>query len=115
MHKEFKVGETYPTRDGRDARVICIDAKGELPIIALIVNDRDSFDDEVYWYSNIGKYYFDDRESAHDLMHHTRTVYINFYKHNSACVYHGSPELAKEQASRLNPIATAIPVEIPME
>ena len=33
---KFKVGQVVKTRDGRDARVICVDKVGDYPMIALI-------------------------------------------------------------------------------
>lgn len=35
---KFKVGDVVKTRDGRDARIICVDAKGYFPVIALLPN-----------------------------------------------------------------------------
>lgn len=38
MPKPFEVGKTYKTRDGRDARVICIDRMGQdYPLVVLVM------------------------------------------------------------------------------
>lgn len=36
MDRIFEVGKTYKTRDGRDARVICIDRNCDYPIVILL-------------------------------------------------------------------------------
>ena len=35
---KIEMGKTYRLRDGRPARVICVDAKGEQPVVALVPN-----------------------------------------------------------------------------
>lgn len=34
----IEMGKNHRTRDGRPARVICVDAKGEQPVVALVPN-----------------------------------------------------------------------------
>ena len=47
------------TRDGREVRIICTDAKGEEPIIALLYNkNRD--EENVYTYNRYGRFYKND-------------------------------------------------------
>lgn len=36
---KIEIGKKYRTRDGRPARVICVDAKGTQPVVALVAND----------------------------------------------------------------------------
>lgn len=46
------------TRDGREVRIICTDAKGDEPIIALVYNkNRD--EENVYTYNRDGSFYRD--------------------------------------------------------
>lgn len=56
----FTVGQTYKTRDGRDARVIATDLKGEDTIAAVI-------EGTLYTYQSSGRYYLCE-ESDIDLM-----------------------------------------------
>ena len=54
------------TRDGRAVRIICTDAKGEEPIIALVYNNiRD--EENVYTYNREGIFY-KDNNSCLDLL-----------------------------------------------
>ena len=63
-----KSGKPVCTRDGRKARIICFDAKGTHPIIAL-VSDPDIEGDEIpFCYTNYGFYNNPNCESKHDLM-----------------------------------------------
>ena len=53
------------TRDGREVRIICTDAKNEEPIIALVYNNiRD--EENVYTYNRDG-YFCKDNDSCLDL------------------------------------------------
>ena len=53
------------TRDGREVRIVCTDAKGDEPIIALIYNkNRD--EENVYTYNREGIFY-KDNDSCLDL------------------------------------------------
>lgn len=38
MSNKFQVGDFWRTRDGRKARIICVDATKDYPIVALIIN-----------------------------------------------------------------------------
>ena len=73
-----KNGAAVCTRDGRDARIICWDAKGNYPIIALIKECDDM--ECTYSYNADGKFLMW-REAGFDLMmkseHHTG--WINIY------------------------------------
>lgn len=67
--KEFnleaaKAGKPVCTRDGRKARIICFDAKGDYPIIALIDNTTREKD---FHYALSGRVHVD-TESEYDLM-----------------------------------------------
>lgn len=70
--KEFdieaaKAGKPVCTRDGIKARIICFDAKGKQPIIALL--EREKTDEEIIQtYSMNGRYYEFRKEDHRDLM-----------------------------------------------
>ena len=68
------------TRDGRDVRIICTDAKGDEPIIALVYNNiRD--EENVYTYNKDG-YFYKDNDSCLDLVFDTikREGWVNLFK-----------------------------------
>ena len=68
------------TRDGRAVRIICTDAKGDEPIVALVYNKiRD--EENVYTYNREGIFY-KDNDSCLDLFFdiNKREGWINLYK-----------------------------------
>ena len=74
------------TRDGRKVRIICTDAKGEEPIIALVYNNiRD--EENVYTYNRDGRFYKND--SCLDLLFAPikREGWTNVYKDKDGGVY----------------------------
>ena len=69
------------TRDGREVRIICTDAKGEEPIVALLYNNiRD--EENVYTYNRDG-YFYNNNDSCLDLLFAPvkREGWINVYKY----------------------------------
>ena len=64
IHKA-KAGKPVCTRDGRKARIICFDAEGEHPIIALVT---DGVQESPYNYSKEGYYHTEGVETMVDLM-----------------------------------------------
>lgn len=83
--EEFKKNPSQKvvTRDGREVRIICTDAKGDEPIIALIYNKyRD--EENVYTYNREGIFY-KDNDSCLDLFFAPikREGWINIYQDNS--------------------------------
>ena len=87
------------TRDGREVRIICTDAKGEEPIIALLYN-KNREEENVYTYNRDGRFYKND--SCLDLLFTStkREGWINIYKdkgitHIHAFIYNNE-EMAKE-------------------
>ena len=67
------------TRDGREVRIICTDAKGDEPIVALLYNNiRD--EENVYTYNRDGRFYKND--SCLDLFFAPikREGWINVYR-----------------------------------
>ena len=68
------------TRDGREVRIICTDAKGDEPIVALIYNNNRD-EENVYTYNRDG-YFYKDNDSCLDLCFATtkREGWVNLYK-----------------------------------
>lgn len=62
---KIEVGKTYETRDGRLARVICVDRKfiGDAPVIALVTND-----DGMEWACGYNAEGVSAGDSRHDLV-----------------------------------------------
>lgn len=86
-------GSDVCTRDGRNARILCFDAKGDRPIVALIDQNGLSDDYPYKYYAN-GLFY-DDTISDIDLMivQSVKIGYMNLYKNNSDnddCIYNTS-------------------------
>lgn len=103
----FEVGKTYKTRDGRDARVICVDRADEVrPIVALVM-DVDG-NEGLYTFRESGKYGLG---RAHvDLMPPMITKYVNVYPgEGSLSGTHDTGWKAKEKAGA-NAIAIAVPI-----
>lgn len=109
--QKAREGKPVCTRDGRKARIICFDAKDNLPIIALITNARG--DESLARYKSNGRF-TNLNESDCDLMMlpEKRSGWVNVYNnpttHNiytSADVFE-SKEIAEEQGTQRNRIAT---------
>lgn len=66
MKHEWKVGDTGKTRGGYDFRIVCVDAKGDYPIIALIDYGRPN--ESVILVKENGRLYKDDSDASADLM-----------------------------------------------
>ena len=85
--KEFNLNEYLKnpsqkvvTRDGREVRIICTDAKNDEPIIALVYNKiRD--EENVYTYNKDG-YFYKNNDSCLDLFFAPikREGWVNLYK-----------------------------------
>ena len=68
------------TRDGREVRIICTDAKGDEPIVALLYNkNRD--EENVYTYNRDG-YFYNNNDSCLDLFFAPikREGWVNIYR-----------------------------------
>ena len=80
--EEFKKNPSQKvvTRDGRSVRIICTDAKGDEPIIALVYNNNRE-EENVYTYNREGIFY-KDNDSCLDLFFAPikREGWINLYK-----------------------------------
>ena len=70
------------TRDGRNARIICTDAKGNFPIIALV--ETYNGNETVLRLKENGRFY-NDTENSRDLFFYPvkKSGWINLYKINS--------------------------------
>ena len=70
------------TRDGRSARIICTDAKGNFPIIALV--ETYNGNETVLRLKENGRFY-NDTENSRDLFFYPvkKSGWINLYKINS--------------------------------
>ena len=70
------------TRDGRNVRIICINAKGNFPIIALVETHNDT---EVALRLKEDGYFYNDTEDPRDLFFATEKHkgWINIYKYGS--------------------------------
>ena len=96
------------TRDGRAVRIICTDAKGDEPIVALLYNkNRD--EENVYTYNRDGRFYKND--SCLDLFFAPtkREGWINLYKLDYETFLgniYQSEEEAKKKKSQDNYIDT---------
>lgn len=68
------------TRDGREVRIICTDAKNDEPIIALIYNNKRK-EENVYTYNKDG-YFYKNNDSCLDLFFAPvkREGWVNLYK-----------------------------------
>ena len=118
--KEFNLNEYLKdlsqkvvTKDGRKVRIICIDAKNEFPIIALITND----DKEVLMdYNNNGKVSPDEMTDLDLFFAPTkREGWVNIFKDEELPFINGdiykSEKEAKEEAEGEPDYITSIKIE----
>ena len=90
------------TRDGRNVRIICTDAKGDEPIIALVYNNNRD-EENVYTYNRDGSFYGDNYDCL-DLFFAPikKEGWINLFKDKEINypyipgIIHDSEEEAKE-------------------
>ena len=62
----IKLGETYKDKSGNDVRIICVDKRGEFPIVGIVsINPRGK--EEVKTYTSEGSYLVYE-DSPHDLI-----------------------------------------------
>ena len=98
------------TRDGRNARIICTDAKDDFPIIALIETTNGSIE-FAYKFKKNGRFLDNDSDYHYDLFFapEKHEGWINVYKagntpHSDTCVW-PTEEEAKKWANK-NCVAT---------
>ena len=113
---EFKknLSQKVVTRDGRLVRIVCIDAKNEFTIIALITNN----DKEVLMdYNNNGKVSSSDEITDLDLFFAPtkREGWVNIFKDEELPFINGdiykSEKEAKEKAEEKSDYITSIKIE----
>ena len=82
--QKAREGKPVCTRDGRKARIICFDGKGDQPIIALVEakGNKDALIEDVERYFINGHSVFEVRETNNDLMMlpEKKVGWINVYK-----------------------------------
>lgn len=75
MNKPFDTTKPVQTRDGRKARIICTDAKGKYPLVALVDTEENEM---ALNYLQNGKF-FSDREHNNDLVNIPETKTVEFW------------------------------------
>ena len=90
------------TRDGRNARIICTDAKNNYPIVALIEtpNGRER---QPCGYKEDGTYIIGERLSCYDLFFapEKHEGWLNIYRSESGFYLRGNPYKSKEEADEV--------------
>ena len=103
------------TRDGRDVRIICTDAKGDEPIIALVYNNIRE-EENVYTYNRDG-YFYGDNDSCLDLFFDNikKEGWVNLYRNEDVVFLsekiYKSKEDAKEVAIKKTDYIATIKIE----
>ena len=121
--KEFNLNEYLKdpsrkvvTRDGRKVRIICTDAKGDEPIVALLYNkNRD--EENVYTYNREGIFY-KDNDSCLDLFFAPvkREGWINVYRFKDdtrtiGCLFSSEEEANLHKYDRASEYIKTIKIE----
>lgn len=81
--KEAQAGKPICTRDGREARIICWDSKGdECSLIVAVRSKTDETLEEIITYNKNGMHPANDESSPDNLMMdlEKRKLYVNIYK-----------------------------------
>ena len=84
------------TRDGRPVRIICTDANGDYPVVALI---KDKKRDQPETYTPDGVF-FPDEETSRDLFFDaaTKKGFVNLYRTEKGMIIFGNVRETKEEA-----------------
>ena len=96
------------TRDGRKARILCTDAKGDFPIVALVEENDGEYSVSC---TKDGRYYLNEIDDKNDLFFapEKHEGWVNIYRARGYC-YGGSviypTEVAAKAAADPDPIAT---------
>ena len=116
--EEFKKNpnQKVVTRDGREVRIICTDAKGEEPIVALLYNkNRD--EENVYTYNRDG-YFYGNNDSCLDLFFAPikREGWVNVYnfeddKRTIGCLFKSEEEANLHKYDRASEYIKTIKIE----
>ena len=103
------------TRDGREVRIICTDAKGNEPIIALVYNNNRD-EENVYTYNRDG-YFYGNNDSCLDLFFAPtkREGWINLFKDEELIFVNGdvykNEKYAKEAAEGESDFIASVKIE----
>lgn len=75
------------TRDGKPARIICTDKRGNKPVVALILAPDNKIEVPFFYTSN-GFFYKDGRDDCDDLMFASikKEGWVNLFKNNSTII-----------------------------
>ena len=121
--KEFNLDEYLKnpsqkvvTRDGREVRIICTDAKGDEPIIALVYNNIRE-EENVYTYNREGIFY-KDNDSCLDLFFATvkKEGWVNIYRFKDdtrtiGCLFKSEEEAKLHKYDRASVYIKTIKIE----
>ena len=90
------------TRDGRKARILCTDRKGDYPIIALVEN-CDSINENVCSYDKNGIFYTSGISDNNDLFFapEKHEGWVNIYEEGANRYLEGCIYITKEEAKRM--------------
>lgn len=106
----FKVGDIVKTRDGREVKILCVDAPGAFPIIGFMADGFPSC-----WTLN-GQVCDDDHKRGADLIPPKRTrevtVFLNIYP--TMQTFHCSEDVARYNTQGCE-LAVAVPVTFTVE
>ena len=104
------------TRDGREVRIICTDAKGDEPIVALVYNNIRE-EENVYTYNREGIFY-KDNDSCLDLFFAPvkREGWINVYRFKDdtrtiGCLFKSEEEANLHKYDRASEYIKTIKIE----
>ena len=119
LHEYLKnPSQKVVTRDGREVRIICTDAKNDEPIIALVYNNIRE-EENVYTYNRDG-YFYGDNDSCLDLFFKSSTNtnregWVNLYRNEDVVFLsekiYKSKEDAKEVAIKKTDYIATIKIE----
>lgn len=104
------------TRDGRNARIVCTDAKGTYPILALVKYDNDEFESAVFYTKN-GTLNLDGSQHPSDLFFATKKqegytcIYFSEGKHYLDKGIYPTKEDADKEGEKWNDYLTSIKIE----
>lgn len=91
------------TKDGHSVRIICTDAKGNYPVIALVLNDDNDYED-IEFYTPDGEC-SDISEGKIDLFFAPvkREGYVNLYRHEDGLITGRVYDTEEEAKDKYNP------------
>jgi len=101
MAQKIELGKKYKTRDGRPARVIVTDKKGNFPVVALVTS-KDGLEESQFSYDATGRYLGYSQPHHIDIIEVQPeiTVWMNVYKNVQTGEYMPGAYL-KENAAKL--------------